>query len=170
MCQATSLRLPCVPESARRARRLVVDQLASIRGAGDDQRDAAVLVTSELVTNALAACVSAIEIEVVRHHGRLDIAMHDDTSHGSQLRPARTPLLATSGRGLVLVDALSEVWGVRPEGTDQGSEGQSYGSVRPDPAAADRPSAGRGKTVWARLLVDGADADDCPCEDCSCLT
>ncbi|MFI6702173.1 ATP-binding protein [Streptomyces sp. NPDC050509] len=77
--------------------------------------DSAVLILSELLTNAArhARVSPGREIEtryVRRPCGGLRIEVHDASSE----RPRRrTPELdATDGRGLVIVDALADVWGV----------------------------------------------------------
>ncbi|MGW2055559.1 ATP-binding protein [Streptomyces sp. NPDC001840] len=92
--------------------------------------DSAVLILSELLSNAsLHAKVTpeqVIETRYFRSSGALRIEVHD----GSPERPQpRTPdAEASDGRGLLLVDALADEWGV-----------------------ADR--AGPGKAVWATLSV-----------------
>ncbi|QXE36545.1 ATP-binding protein [Streptomyces sp. GMY02] len=92
--------------------------------------DSAVLILSELLSNAsLHARVSpeqVIETHYFRSSGGLRIEVHD----GSPDRPQpRTPdAEAADGRGLLLVDALADEWGV----ADQ---------------------CGPGKVVWATLSV-----------------
>jgi anti-sigma regulatory factor (Ser/Thr protein kinase) len=104
------IRLAPVPTSARQARRFVSDTLAQW---GDEPYvEAASLLVSDLVTNAVLHAGSAVEV-VVGHDGRhanLRIEVHD-----SSLRSPRMggfDLDATSGRGLALVDAISDRWGV----------------------------------------------------------
>ncbi|MFD5114939.1 MULTISPECIES: ATP-binding protein [unclassified Streptomyces] len=77
--------------------------------------DSALLILSELLTNAArhARVSPGREIEtryVPRPDGGLRIEVHDASSEQPQ---QRTPELDDSGgRGLILVDALSDVWGV----------------------------------------------------------
>lgn len=77
--------------------------------------DSAVLVLSELLTNAArhARVSRGREIEtryVRRPCGGLRIEVHDASPEQPR---RRTPELdATDGRGLVIVDALADVWGV----------------------------------------------------------
>ncbi|MFD8965025.1 ATP-binding protein [Streptomyces sp. NPDC059568] len=101
--------------------------------------DSAVLIVSELLSNAgLHAKVTPeqiIETRYFRSSGALRIEVHD----GSSDRPQpRTPdPEATDGRGLLLVDALADEWGV-----------------------ADR--AGPGKMIWAALSLRGATERNAP--------
>ncbi|WP_245703211.1 ATP-binding protein [Streptomyces lushanensis] len=95
--------------------------------------DSAVLILSELLSNAsLHARVTPeqpIETSYFRSSGGLRIEVHD----GSPERPKpRTPdPEAPDGRGLLLVEALADEWGV-----------------------ADR--AGPGKIIWASLSLQEA--------------
>jgi anti-sigma regulatory factor (Ser/Thr protein kinase) len=90
--------------------------------------DDALLITSELATNALlhaAGTGDFFTLTLRRRHGILAIEVADSYQWGMpELHKPDGPL-ETGGRGLVLVDALSANWGVRPR----------------DP----------GKTVWAHL-------------------
>ncbi|MFE7127444.1 ATP-binding protein [Streptomyces sp. NPDC057617] len=92
--------------------------------------DSAVLILSELLSNAgLHARVSpeqVIETHYFRSSGGLRIEVHDGSPERPRPRPAN--LEASDGRGLLLVEALADAWGV-----------------------ADR--AGPGKVVWASLSV-----------------
>jgi len=92
--------------------------------------DSAVLVLSELLTNAgRHARVSPgreIETRYVPARGGLRIEVHDTSAvQPEKLHPSPD---ASGGRGLVLVDALADTWGV-----------------------ADRN--GPGKVVWAQLSL-----------------
>ncbi|MEV7679119.1 ATP-binding protein [Streptomyces sp. NPDC088341] len=95
--------------------------------------DSAVLILSELLSNAaLHAKVTpeqAIETYYVRRREGLRIEVHDGSAERPQPRPA--DLEAPTGRGLLLVEALADEWGV-----------------------ADRD--GPGKVVWAALSVRDA--------------
>ncbi|MGW3846779.1 SpoIIE family protein phosphatase [Streptomyces fagopyri] len=141
--------LPGTPLAPGTARRLLREALADraalgVPGAGtvgERLRDDAVVIVSELVTNAVvhagtdvemvcrfelgddggAGVLDAVIIEVSDHHPSR--AVREDAAE----RPYGTP---EYGRGLRLVSALSEAWGI------------TY-----------RTGV---KTVWARLPVDGA--------------
>lgn len=100
--------------------------------------DTAELLTSELVTNALrhtdggavltATLSSAGAARSGRGSRRLRVEVCDFLPHHPRLRAPGDQV--TSGRGLLLVQALADAWGVHPEGT--------------------------GKVVWFELSVDTA--------------
>ncbi|MEV6112833.1 ATP-binding protein [Streptomyces sp. NPDC052109] len=106
--------LPARPEAAGTARRVVQDLLTSW-GVPRGTRDDAVLVTSELVTNAFVH--TAGERITCRLRGTADrIRIEaEDRGGGPALPAARRPGPEDQhGRGLFLVDALSRAWGVTP--------------------------------------------------------
>ncbi|MFJ2561068.1 MULTISPECIES: ATP-binding protein [unclassified Streptomyces] len=88
--------------------------------------DSAVLVLSELVTNAVrhARVPSGREIETRFVPVRLPVpdGLRIEVHDASALRPFRwaEPPDACGGRGLVIVDALADEWGV----TDRGGVGK----------------------------------------------
>ncbi|MEU2719295.1 ATP-binding protein [Streptomyces smyrnaeus] len=95
--------------------------------------DDAVLLVSELATNVVAHAAQGIgeyfELALRRRDGVLVLEVSD--SYQWEMPELRKPgPEETSGRGLLLVDALSQAWGVRPR-------------------------AGAGKTVWVHLAVRG---------------
>lgn len=96
------------PRSAARARRFVVDALASWNLA--EPAETAALLVTELVTNAILHAHTEIELIVAWSKGLLTVAVRD----GSPTAPSRRHHSAESGtgRGLVLVDALADEWGV----------------------------------------------------------
>jgi anti-sigma regulatory factor (Ser/Thr protein kinase) len=88
-----------------------------------DQRDVAVLVVSELVTNAVRQGDSPVRVALeADDHGLLVEVF--DSGHRMPLVTEST-LDSTRGRGLHLIDTVCSDWGVREEL--------------------------EGKTVWARL-------------------
>ncbi|WP_191874470.1 ATP-binding protein [Streptomyces filipinensis] len=110
----TAFELPARPVAVGTARRAVRDLLAAW-GVPADRRDDAVLVTSELVTNALVH--TAGERIACRVHGTADrIRIEvEDQGGGHALPAARRPGPDDQhGRGLFLVDALSLDRGVAP--------------------------------------------------------
>ncbi len=111
--------------SARQARALV---LTGLRDAGIDQpllADRLSLVTSELVTNAVLHARTTIGVRLWIDHPDVWLEVADQAS--GQPNRSRTEQVGTSGRGLMLVDALADAWGVTSSG------------------------AAPGKTVWAKL-------------------
>ncbi|MGW3157915.1 ATP-binding protein [Streptomyces sp. NPDC001089] len=132
--------LRAAPASVGVARRHVGD-LLSEWGVDPETYDNAVLLVSELVTNALTHTAS--EWIVCRLHiaqGPLHIEV-EDQKRGWTLPSRRRPGPEDQcGRGLLLVGALSSDWGVRD--TADGS-GRVVWAVLPsrevDPAPTDRP-------------------------------
>lgn len=110
------LELPPRPGSAAAARRFVADALEAT---DDDQRAIAVLLTSELVTNALLYAQSPITVRVEQHDGTYRVGVRDEAP--ADIRPRQVGIDATSGRGLSLVEQLSGAWGV-DHGDDAGKE------------------------------------------------
>jgi anti-sigma regulatory factor (Ser/Thr protein kinase) len=95
-----------------------------------DTRDTAALVISELATNAVVhAGGETILCELADHGLRLYIAVHDEGvgPNSPRANPNSGSHEADGGRGLLIVQALSEAWGVH--------------------AAAPAP----GRVVWAEL-------------------
>jgi signal transduction histidine kinase/DNA-binding response OmpR family regulator len=85
-----------------------------------------ILVVSELVTNAILHSQPPIELRLSRTSDRIVIAVHDGTT--AVPRRLQSNLEADHGRGLHLVSAMSDQWGVRP--TEDG------------------------KSVWSEIVVD----------------
>ncbi|RSO10582.1 phosphatase [Streptomyces sp. WAC 06783] len=119
------------PERIAEARRQVRDVLHD--WADEDQVDSAVLMVSEMVTNVLmhtdgdALLVAEITGVPGQRRIRVDVADGSD-----ELPHRRTPgELASSGRGLVLMELLAGAWGVDPRGD--------------------------GKSTWFELYEDAAD-------------
>ncbi|MHB1924464.1 MAG: ATP-binding protein [Acidimicrobiales bacterium] len=118
--------------SVRQARSWVA---RALEGQTEEQTDAAVLLTSELVTNALLYAVGPIRLTLVitPRHIRIEVC---DSSPVVPL-PKAYDSEALTGRGLDLVEALSDAWGV--ERQDNGKAvwfeiGASLsGDQRPDP-------------------------------------
>lgn len=94
--------------AARRARELVAAQVTALPA---PQRGDAVLLASELVTNAVLHGASPITLRLSAAPGRIRVEVHD---HGTALPVPRTdrPRIAPGGLGLVLVEALASYWGV----------------------------------------------------------
>lgn len=111
--------------SIRQARDFVRDRCHD-GGVGDDVCDTAVLLTSEIVTNAVVHARSAARLGVEVDGDGVRVEVGDDSPRYPQPM-AVVDLDAASGRGMWLVDHLAGEWGVSPEPP--------------------------GKTVWFRLVA-----------------
>lgn len=98
-----------VPESASSARRFVRDLL--VAWDCDDPDEIAVLLTSEVVSNAIrhAADQFGVEMLVDLDDDRVRIEVRDRGAADPIMRSADSA--STGGRGLLLVDALARRWG-----------------------------------------------------------
>jgi PAS domain S-box-containing protein len=99
------------PESARLARRAVAEALAE--AGRPDLVDTAELLVSELVTNAVVHARTAIDLLVVAGPHGLRVSVHDDSPHLPS--PRRYAAGATTGRGLELVEVMSDRHGTQPD-------------------------------------------------------
>lgn len=117
---------PAIPQSVHAARRFAVDALA---GSSADAVEAVELMVSELATNCIRHERASFHVAVIRNGGEVRVEVTDSGSGTPTMRAPRPD--EPSGRGLRIVDMLSERWGVEPE----------------------RPS---GKTVWFAMQVSPA--------------
>jgi len=108
------IELEPVARSPRLARRFVADTLGP--RADIDLLDAAELLVTELVTNAVVHARSPARVLIVTaaDRGRVRIEVHDDAHEPPRMGSFDPD--AISGRGLALVDAMSDRWGVEPAG------------------------------------------------------
>ena len=128
------------PTAAAAARRFVRDTLQAwvVTGAAADGHglvDDAVLLTSELVTNAVVHAGTAVQVTCRLANGAVEVVVRD--GHPARLVPEAAesepgPTERTGGRGLLLPAALASAWGV------------AYGRTS--------------KAVWFRLGIAGAGA------------
>ena len=106
-------------------------------------RDTAILVVSELVTNAVRhGQGKPVGLRVTNSAHELRVEVTDGSPTPARLREAGE--VAESGRGLLLVSAVSKEWGVSPDGTmtwcslaiPEGGErdGRGWQSMRRDPS------------------------------------
>lgn len=121
-----SLDLGPTPRSVPAARRLA-RRLAERAGLTPDTAEAVELVVSELVTNAVIHTGTPSRLHLVVARGVVRIEVCDEAPLPPMLR--LTSATATTGRGLRLLNALTESWGV--EEVDGG-----------------------GKMVWAEVAVE----------------
>ncbi|MEU4049526.1 SpoIIE family protein phosphatase [Streptomyces olivaceus] len=105
----------------------------------EEQRDAAVLLLSELLTNVLVHtdADALLVAEIAGEPGERGIRV-EVTDNGDDLPHKRRPgEMASSGRGLVLIELLADAWGVAPRGTGKSIWYELYESTPP----ADAPDA-----------------------------
>lgn len=124
MTQEASARFAADPRSAGQARGFVAATLDE--WALGAMVDSAVLLVSEVVSNAVLHAGSPIEARLRVRDGVLRIEVSDDSPVPPRLR--RFAVDSATGRGLRLLDAVAGRWGVEPDR---------------------RP--GRGKTVWFEM-------------------
>lgn len=116
-------------ESVAAARRFVADRIPDV---AVEVRDSIAVMVSELSTNALVHAAGGFEVSVDRSDGDVVVSVSDQEDG--------TPILRTPdfnephGRGLRIVDALSDEWGVSS-------------------------NANAGKSVWFRMAIATSEAD-----------
>ncbi len=116
--QATDQRQPDTrvlqPDFARvRDARAFVSDHCRTANVSPDNADTAVLLTSEVVTNAFLHGRSLTTVTVNITHGAVRVDVSDDnTRHPFPVVPDDNAL---DGRGMAIVEALSTAWGVREE-------------------------------------------------------
>lgn len=101
--------MPSVPTSVARARRYAMAVCSGLRFPGDC--DVLVLLVSEMVTNALVHGHGQVTVRVTSlHQRRLRLEVADSAIDRPVVRPMS--LGAEGGRGMALIDALADSWGV----------------------------------------------------------
>jgi serine phosphatase RsbU (regulator of sigma subunit)/anti-sigma regulatory factor (Ser/Thr protein kinase) len=116
----------------------------------DDLVTDAVLLASELVTNAIVHAGTAVELTCRLNGATVEISVLD--RHPARVIPdppgAAADVARPSGRGLLLPAALSSSWGVTYASAAKaiwfrlGPDGPAGGSAAAGPSAADSPAAG----------------------------
>lgn len=135
---------PPTGTSPHHARAFVANRLHEWQGdAADDSHPASdaddelvMLLVSELVTNAVLHACTPAEVEIDCSQDALRVSVSDGVTAGidPEVANRKIPIGAPSGRGLHIVDALADRWGV--------SVGES------------------GKTVWFEMLLDAPPTDN----------
>jgi anti-sigma regulatory factor (Ser/Thr protein kinase) len=115
---------PGTPESVPTARHFVTDAIADIP---KEVSERAALLVSELATNAIKHGGTDFEVLIERKPDELYIEIADSGAGSPTVRRALPQ--DPSGRGLHIVEALADKWGVRPA------------------------SSGAGKSVWFTLAL-----------------
>jgi anti-sigma regulatory factor (Ser/Thr protein kinase) len=163
MCRVASTVLPSNARSPGRARTWTESRLASW---GIDDEGISTLLVSELVTNAVIHARTPATLTVAVASGMIEIGVADHGlgrhvipgQRGMELPgielPRSTRLLPESGRGLIIVEALSQDWGLTRNGTgkqvwlrrplpDGWPFAAACGCEHENPAAQLLPSGGR---------------------------
>jgi anti-sigma regulatory factor (Ser/Thr protein kinase) len=158
--------LPADGRAAGMARRLVRGQLTEWQL--DGLIGTAVLLTSEVVTNAILHTASAPSLGLARNGTGVRVTVVD----GSAVPPRRQwhSATATTGRGLQMLDELADEWGWNPTGAgkavwfrlsdDPDSLPDAHAHPAPGPAVVVSPApsplgrygTGTGTAVTVRLL------------------
>jgi anti-sigma regulatory factor (Ser/Thr protein kinase) len=110
MCRYDETHLPPNPAAPSLARRWIDDRLGTweLTSAADDLR----LVVSELVTNAVLHARTSVQVQLAIAEGVLELVIRDGNPRSPRPRVVRPDNAATGGRGLLLVEELSDAWGV----------------------------------------------------------
>ena len=98
--------------SIRAARRFVLD---AIGDAPQELRDPISVMVSELAMNAVQYAHATFEVSVELTDGRLRVEV-TDAGGGNPAAQPLPPATSLHGRGLFLVDQMSDEWGVSPPG------------------------------------------------------
>ncbi|MEH0841569.1 SpoIIE family protein phosphatase [Micromonospora sp. CPCC 205711] len=123
--RSASMEMPAEPTAPSRVRHWMTGQLTQWR-VPEAVIGAAVLCTSELTTNALLHAGTAARVVIDLSAERLLVSVADSGTRGAVTRP-QTETLSSRGRGLGLIEQLSDAWGT-------------------DPTV-------RGSTVWFEILI-----------------
>lgn len=100
---------PQAPSSVQLARRYIGRVLAGLQPAVVER---ATMLVSELATNAILHADSDFEVTVTYPVPGVCVRIEVSDAGGGEPRPQQPPLTAEHGRGLQLVAALSDRWGV----------------------------------------------------------
>lgn len=98
---------PRTPESVGAARRFAIEAL---RGTESEVLDAVELMVSELATNSIRHAKAAFELVVSKVKGQIRVEVTDPADGEPRMRSAGPD--DANGRGLQIVNLLSDAWGV----------------------------------------------------------
>jgi serine phosphatase RsbU (regulator of sigma subunit)/anti-sigma regulatory factor (Ser/Thr protein kinase) len=125
--RSATMFVPAEPTGPSRVRQWMTARLRSWQ-VPEQAIGAAVLCTSELTTNALLHAGTPAQVHIDLSAERLLVSVADTGTRGSVVR-ARAEALSSRGRGLGLIEEMSDAWGT-------------------DPTV-------RGTTVWFEVLLPG---------------
>jgi anti-sigma regulatory factor (Ser/Thr protein kinase) len=103
--------LPDAPGSAKVARTFVREALDQWQC--DGAVDAAVLIASELVTNAVLHARTAMSVTLALSADRLKVAVRDHNEKVPVIPPY--DIAESTGRGLAMLASIASAWGVERE-------------------------------------------------------
>ncbi|GAA1305245.1 ATP-binding protein [Saccharothrix xinjiangensis] len=106
-----AMTLPASAGSSARARQ-VVAEAASAWGLSEDVSEDAVLVVTELVSNAVDHAEGSVGLTISRTDSGLRIEVADNSPAPPEQKPIQVD--SARGRGLIIVAALSAAWGMEP--------------------------------------------------------
>ncbi|MEV6595933.1 SpoIIE family protein phosphatase [Actinoplanes sp. NPDC051346] len=129
LSRSATMQVPAEPTGPSRVRQWMSTRLREW-AVPEPVIGAAILCTSELTTNALLHAGTPAQVHIDLSAERLLVSVADTGTRGSVAR-ARTDALSSRGRGLGLIEELSDTWGTDP-------------SVR-------------GSTVWFEMLIPPSD-------------
>ncbi|QKV91842.1 SpoIIE family protein phosphatase [Streptomyces sp. NA02950] len=127
-----------LPDAVMHARRFAARTLRSWDL--EAELDVVLLVTSELVTNAIVHTSSEVHLNLTLTADRLRIAV-SDRSPRTPTKPTSVDWEATGGRGLLLVEAVSHAWGSVPLSGGK----QVWSDITLSSPRADSGAGGRGR-------------------------
>ncbi|MBO3742419.1 ATP-binding SpoIIE family protein phosphatase [Actinoplanes flavus] len=127
LSRSATMQVAAEPTGPSRVRQWMTTRLREW-GVPEQVIGAAILCTSELTTNALLHAGTPAQVHIDLNAERLLVSVADTGTRGSVIR-ARADTLASRGRGLGLIEELSDSWGT-------------------DPTV-------RGSTVWFEMLLAG---------------
>ncbi len=113
---STTASFPAEASSATSARHFVAGFLDPL--VDDDLVDVAALLTTELATNSVLHARSAIDVGVTVSPAEVRVEISD--AHPGRPRRVHADERSTSGRGLAIVEHLSDEWGVAHRGAGKG--------------------------------------------------
>jgi serine phosphatase RsbU (regulator of sigma subunit)/anti-sigma regulatory factor (Ser/Thr protein kinase) len=125
--RSATMLVPAEPTGPSRVRQWMTTRLREW-SVPEQVISAAILCTSELTTNALLHAGTPAQVRIDLSAERLLVSVADTGTRGSVAK-ARTETLSSRGRGLSLIEELSDTWGT-------------------DPTV-------RGSTVWFEMLIVG---------------